>query len=77
MPTVDRPRLHGGGRRQQRRQILAQEPAPAGVEHVPNGQRGFAAGGEPALTIRDMLDSGWGGLLREDLPALLAAPPAV
>lgn len=34
---------------------------------------GFAAGGAPAISIRDLLDSGWGSkLLREQLPALLA-----
>ena len=53
------------------------EPAAAGGTRLRLEHRGFAAGGEPALTIRDMLDSGWGGLLREDLPALLAAPPAM
>jgi uncharacterized protein YndB with AHSA1/START domain len=35
---------------------------------------GFAAGGKPALTVRDILASGWNSkVLREKLPALLAA----
>jgi uncharacterized protein YndB with AHSA1/START domain len=35
---------------------------------------GFAAGGPPALSVRDILASGWGStLLRERLPALLDA----
>ncbi len=35
---------------------------------------GFAAGGPPALSVRDILASGWGiALLRERLPALLDA----
>lgn len=34
---------------------------------------GFAAGGAAGLSVRDLLDSGWGSkLLREQLPALLA-----
>jgi len=33
---------------------------------------GFAAGGPPALTVRDILASGWGSkLLHEQLPELL------
>lgn len=34
---------------------------------------GFAAGGAAGLTVRDLLDSGWGSqVLRKSLPALLA-----
>ena len=48
------------------------------LEPVDDGTRlrlehtGFAAGGPPALTVRDILGQGWGSkLLRETLPALL------
>ncbi len=50
------------------------EPVAAGGTRLRLEHRGFAAGGARGLTIRDMLDSGWGGLLRDDLPALLEAP---
>jgi uncharacterized protein YndB with AHSA1/START domain len=48
------------------------------LEPVAGGTRlrlehtGFAAGGPPAASVRDLLDSGWGAnLLRGTLPALL------
>jgi len=48
------------------------------LEPVEDGTRlrlehtGFAAGGPPALTVRDLLGQGWGSkLLRHSLPALL------
>jgi uncharacterized protein YndB with AHSA1/START domain len=48
------------------------------LEPVEGGTRlrlehtGFAAGGPPALTVRDILGQGWGSkLLREQLPTLL------
>lgn len=49
------------------------EPTPAGTRlHLVHS--GFAAGGPPALSVRDILASGWGSnLLRERLPALLDA----
>jgi uncharacterized protein YndB with AHSA1/START domain len=47
--------------------------AQAGQTRLRLEHSGFAAGGPAGLSIRDLLDSGWGSkLLRERLPALLA-----
>lgn len=51
------------------------EPGAAGGTRLRLEHSGFAAGGARGSSIRDLLDSGWGGLLREELPALLALPP--